>query len=396
MESPSLDTAGARGRRTARVAEITVAELVARITAAGSKLKIADLKAGERAVWRRAIHAANTDGGLPAGMRLRYTGRGSGDLVLRLVPDTPENEPRPPEPEAIPVPDRLVRPHSIVAQLRAEPKRMRLSASVTPRALRILQALFTAAEERGYRVEPARERDDAVARIVVGVHSYPLTVTEGQARTPHVPTKAELAEAAKYSWVKPPEYDYQPSGELTISLPEYWRSGHEGRRRTWSDRTRWRLEDKLAHMLVEIAERVELDEQRRLEREAEERERRAAEIRALDHAWERLVADHRALHLRRQMDALRLADEIRSFCATMQSSLASHDTTGIEDVERWLVWAEEHADRIDPRLHPPTMPADPVADAKALEPYLGAGRLWSLSSEVWADWRRRREAGRER
>lgn len=96
-------------------------------------------------------------------------------------------------------------------------------------------------DERGYVVQAARQSYDAVGRIVVGACLYPITLTEGSARTSHAPTKAELADAARYSWKQPPEYDYQPSGELTISLPSYWTPEQRGRRHTWSDQTRWRL-----------------------------------------------------------------------------------------------------------------------------------------------------------
>lgn len=50
------------------------------------------------------------------------------------------------------------------------------------------------------------------------------------------------------------------------------------------------------------------------------------------------------------MEALRLADEIRAYSALMRSSLADNGTDATDDVVAWLSWAEDHADRIDPRL----------------------------------------------
>lgn len=135
--SPAPDPAPDAGRpsgRRPRSAEISVRRLVSRITAAGGELRIEDPEPEERAAWRRAFHAATTKGGLPKGMRLRYTGRDSGDVVLRLVADIPANQPRS-QPPAVAVPDRVGRLHPLVAELREHPERLGVSAAVRPRAL---------------------------------------------------------------------------------------------------------------------------------------------------------------------------------------------------------------------------------------------------------------------
>jgi len=56
-------------------------------------------------------------------------------------------------------------------------------------------------------------------RVVVGGHGYELMVVEGKTRVPHVPSKEELADAARYSWTRIPDHDYIPSGELELRLP---------------------------------------------------------------------------------------------------------------------------------------------------------------------------------
>ena len=59
------------------------------------------------------------------------------------------------------------------------------------------------------------------------------------------------------------------------------------------DRTRWRLEDKLGHVLAEIGQRADLDDQGEEENERRERACGSACHTALRQAWERLLTDHR-------------------------------------------------------------------------------------------------------
>jgi len=53
-------------------------------------------------------------------------------------------------------------------------------------------------------------------------------LTEQRRRTRHVPTKTGLAESAEHWWVRVPEYDHHPSGELSISLPPRGSRGDHG------------------------------------------------------------------------------------------------------------------------------------------------------------------------
>ena len=61
------------------VPEIEAKDLIERIIASGGTLTISDPSSGERAAWRRAIHAA-ARGELPDGMELKHSGRVAGDL----------------------------------------------------------------------------------------------------------------------------------------------------------------------------------------------------------------------------------------------------------------------------------------------------------------------------
>lgn len=209
----------------------------------------------------------------------------------------------PGHPTRSPVPSRLTRPHP----LQQAPEGLRVTKGCIGPALRILQALADEAERRGYTVELARDKRTAM-RMVVHGHGYELTIVEPNLRVPHVPSKQELTDAARWSWRTPPPYDYVPSGDLEVRLaPSYhWRS--------WRDRKRQRLEDKLPKILAEIQARAELDEQRRLEQERQAQERRRAHREALERARKRLAQAHRAKALAEQIEAWRLAQDIRVLC----------------------------------------------------------------------------------
>lgn len=138
-------------------------------------------------------------------------------------------------------------------------------------------------------------------------------------------------------------------------------------------------------MLAEIEERAELDEQRRLEEERRAQERRRAHEQALERARERLVQAHRAKALAAQIEAWRLAGEIRAFCAVVRERLpVVPREMDAEDVGAWLAWAETYADQIDPSFHPSGMPADPEPTPEALRPFLDG---WSPYLDDPASWR---------
>jgi len=152
----------------------------------------------------------------------------------------------------------------------------------------------------------------------------------------------------------------------------------DGRRHRWSDRKRRRLEDKLAHVLAEIEERAELDEQRRLAEERRAQERRRAHEQALERARERLVQAHRARALAAQIEAWRLAGEIRAFCAVVRERLpVVSGEMNAENVGAWLGWAEPARTRSIPSFIRP--------ECQRIQSLLRrhCGRSWTAGTLIW-------------
>jgi hypothetical protein len=256
----------------------------------------------------------------------------------------------------VPVPQRLTHPHPFVVRLRdvSTPKRqprepfdwrsgyrpvvltdrlrpLDVSRASLLRALRIMQALISESERRGYVVREPTTSGIRDVCVVIDGHSFAITISEKEEK-------------------------------LRVWLAQAW-----GGRRQWNDGPRGLVEGKLDDVLVSLEARAgELEEQRRAHEE-EQRRREEARERALEVARERFAEAFRADVLLRQMADRRLAKEIRTFCQELRQAI---DEDANPQVNEWLAWAEYHADSIDPVLHPPTMPAVPEARTEDLRLFL--------------------------
>ncbi len=359
-----------------------VAAMVSSIHEGGGELRLSGLSGPERAGWRRIIHAAITQGGLPAGTRLRHTGRDRGDLVIRLVADTADNEPRKPETAKVPVPTRLPgRPHPIVTATReaatptsgwvntrrkAGVAHISVARSSVPRALRLLQGLFAEAERRGYQTgTTGGDRTCAGgAAVVIGGHRFEVVLAEERRRVPHQLTAAEQSRPADYRWA--PRWDYVPSGRLVLRL------GHGSYGPPLAtDRTRWQIEDRLGHAFERLeaaaADAVKRDQQRA----REEQERQARHEAELERQRREQIAAGRVSHLTGQVAAWRLAADIHAFVDQARSSVDPRDSTAAA----WLDGAVFYAESIDPLRNPIGFPDEPAPGA-TIGGAWGTGTRW--------------------
>jgi hypothetical protein len=298
-------------------------------------------------------------------MRLRHSGRDAGDLVMRLVPDTEENKPIPDPPPVVPVPTRLPsRPHPAVVATREVAKSSRydwidtrrhtgiahlaVSKSNLRRALLILQGVFAEAERRGYPVAEffrsySNCRGGVGLRIRGEVHE--VVVLEERRRL-----SAEEIEERGVRYQFGTQHNLEPTGRLRLAL------GHDGFGPPLAtDRQRWRIEDRLGHAFNRIEAHAAETEERRLRLEAEEVAREARRQREHEAAAAAEAQRERMDHLVDQVQAWRLAADIRDFVDSASAVLDGAPATG-----EWLHWAADMADRVDPirsgTLGPPPMP----------------------------------------
>ncbi len=185
--------------------------------------------------------------------------------------------------------------------------------------------------------------------LVFDGHQYGFSVVEEADRRPHEPTKAELAQKARYSWTRIPQWDYYPSGRLVVRLDDTYNRSRTARSR-FGDGKRAQAEDKIADMVAELVERARLaTEQRREAMRLDDlyaQERVAGVERAKLHYLEDLRARAAAEHAERWHQAERL----RAYAEAMRKR--PHN----EGTDAWLDWITTRADRLDP---PDLVPASP-------------------------------------
>lgn len=284
-------------------------------------------------------------------------------------------------PPAIPVLERLGRPHPTIAVTRDGAKRdsdgwmdtmrvpgmlhLRVAPTSFRRVLRIAQSLILEAQRRGHRVEQRSEDRRCHGGLCIVVDGYPfeLTFVEETDRRPHVATKPELDRAARWSYERIPKWDHFPSGRVQL------RCGHDAARPLATDRVRWRLEDRLDRALAEIESRADELTQRAMEEQRRLEQRRLEWEQAMLVAQGRLVESHRGDLLRQQTERWRYASEIRAFIQAVQAQDGAAWAVDPK-TEEWLIWAAEHADSIDPLLGSLALPEAPEPSPSALEPFL--------------------------
>jgi hypothetical protein len=140
--------------------------------------------------------------------------------------------------KTIRVPATLVSPHPLVAKIARsmrgqEPDRygtirpseglnIRVSPGLQKRALRIMQALLKAFDNRGYdfrcRDNKDRYHSDSRMHVMLLGEKIAFSLEERSTRRDHEPTEKEKKEARSSAWSYHPLYDYFPSGRLWLEI----------------------------------------------------------------------------------------------------------------------------------------------------------------------------------
>lgn len=332
---------------------------------------------GERN-YRQLVDAAQRWNKVPEGKRL-VTDLDRGELEIRLV-DAPEGSVIAPTP--VPVPERLSKPHPVARAYRDDTKRHCVSRAQLSRAVRIIHALASECERRGYEIRkfsselPARRgyanrsmKGSADFEIVLRGHRYPLHASEEK-----VPLRGVWED--EQQWRKEQRYyrqagddtfagrfDKNGTGRLTLALDGYSRNSRQS---SWGDRRSWTLEEKLPDILREIEVRAVEDDHRAEEerRKAEERQRQW-EL-AMEQAKARFVESFRAKALRAHATAWQEANELRAYLAALEEAHGAEPEAG-----EWIDWVRGYIERLDPLSRSQQLPTPEEISAEDLKPFLG-------------------------
>jgi hypothetical protein len=235
--------------------------------------------------------------------------------------------------------------------------------------MNLLKLLFTEAAKAGIEVSSqtryAYGRPDG-SRMVLKCKDYEtsLAITESAERRDHVPTASEIARQQRYSWDRPPKWDYTPTGRISIVLEKPYALDMPEAKSTFTDLVATTLEERIPLIVEEILARAD--------RKAflwHERQRKEAEYLAEQDRFDALyviareeaISRAREAEAQAQREAYALEDTSRWETAqrlrAYASALAARANS--EESRSWLRWIKQHADALDPTTEEPLPPRIP-------------------------------------
>ena len=212
------------------------------------------------------------------------------------------------------------------------------------RALRIMNALFLALEERGHSISWPKEEEAALTLGIDGetVRFCVLEITES---LQHVLTPAEQ----KHPW-RAPKWDYKLTGKLRFRMDNLPYSA--GVRGTWSDGKCQRLEKCIGGFIVGL--RIAAAAIKKNRQEIEERERRWEEERKQQEEQRRSAAEHKrkAEFVTELMRNWEEAQKVRTFAKALAESSSKLELSDEQksDIQQVVHWTTEYAELIDPLI----------------------------------------------
>ena len=217
-----------------------------------------------------------------------------------------------------------------------------VSREQMPRALRIINALFLALEERGQSVSWSKEEEATLTLVVDGemVRFCVLEITESLR---HVLTPEEQ----KRPWTAP-KWDYKLTGKLQFRVDNLPYSA--GVRGTWSDGKCQRLEKCIGDFIIGL--RVAAAAIKKNRQETEERERRWEEERKQKEEQRRKAAEHKrkAEFVTELMRNREEAENVRTFVKALAECAGKLELSEEEkrDIQQVVDWTTEYAEFLDP------------------------------------------------
>jgi hypothetical protein len=224
---------------------------------------------------------------------------------------------------------------------------IRVSETALPRALRILDALFRALDDRKMAITWGSTADANLHVTVLG-EDVTFWISESVERVAHTLTAEEEARKKRSAYSYFPQWDYKPTGELRIAI-----SGlpYDSKiRQQWSDGIIQRLENCLGAFVVglhlaALALKRHREECERRDREWEEERRRAEAERRRQAEF-----DRKAKVISEAADAWQASNRIRDFAMALSKAGEREECSKDQsrDIRHLAKWVKGYAQRLDP------------------------------------------------
>ncbi len=218
-----------------------------------------------------------------------------------------------------------------------------VSGEQVPRALKILNALFLALEERGQSASWPKE-EGALLAVSIDGEAVRFSLSEVTDSLAHVLTPAE----AKHPW-SAPKHDYKLTGRLQLqisNLPAFMGPI----RRTWADGKQQRIEGCIGDFIIGLS--VAAAAIKKHKQEMEEREQRWAEERKQEEDERRKAEEHKrkAEFVTELIGNWEEAARLRQFIKAIEERTSQSDFSDDEkgDIQQVADWTREYADSLDP------------------------------------------------
>ena len=229
---------------------------------------------------------------------------------------------------------------------------VRVTLDSVDRAMCIYDALVKALDQRGY-VTAIPQGDHAATIVRVEQEDVSVTIEE---RVEYVPQEGEMMGRPRQFRSRSRDH-WRPTGQLVLRIEH---SYLDGLRRSWGDGKRQRVEDCLNSFVVGLIAAAEVLKDRRLKREARQRESREAEARRAAEARRKAEEEARIRALDQAVSNWQRSRLYREYVsAVRQATQAEHILEDGSPLAEWLAWVEAYADRVDPLLPQPDVPTDP-------------------------------------
>lgn len=291
----------------------------------------------------------------------------------------------------IEIPTELIKPHRLVAELKAAAKnreedkgviplnyqkylRVRTSAAQLDRALILMDTLIKQFEDQGYKVRLSEKSSETELVLKEGAVTFRLDERLKQTAPPPPPPRPPGRRGEHYYEPWRPAYILVGTGEFTLEFNKYRIRGCPN---TWKDRASKSLEAQLHEVMAALplweaqllADRLEREERADREREAEKRRIEAAR----NEERYRLQRANLVKHLR----AWERAERLRRF-------IAAFEQTGSQrpEAKAWLEWANLQVQELDPLCSNLNAVIDPKVE---LSDYFTGRGAWEKQPSDWWD-----------
>ena len=214
---------------------------------------------------------------------------------------------------------------------------------------RIFGQITSAASTQGFRLV---SREKGPARFTNEMDDVGFSLCETFHRLKHQPAASELAAEAKWNrmlerrrngwfdidWSKrpvTPEWDWRPTGKLSLELDHVWVPGEPSPRRTFNDAKVQRLEVIATEIAIGVAVIAAAKRQQRLQRE--NREKAAEEARRQRELAQRteLIEQRRRTALTDILGELEEMERLRELLPAVREFAGEHAQPRVAEFNRW-------------------------------------------------------------